>query len=120
MPVCAPQMMINELTNITNAVGADEAGAAHVFGGADARQRGLDLRQRVRRMAGAGAGRGTGIGPLSVGPPFVLASTGGVPQHRCVCGVFIAHVSSVLCARKKGFSWLGCLADLRRELNSRP
>lgn len=86
-PPCAPQMMINELTNITNAVGAAEAGAAHVFGGADARQRGLDLRQRVRRMAGASAGRGGGIGPLSVGPPFVLASTGGVPQHRCACGV---------------------------------
>ena len=82
-PLRALQMMMNELMNITNAVGAVEAGAAHhhLFGGADARQRGLDLRQRVRRMAGAGGGRG--IGPLSVGPPFVLASAGGVPQHRC-------------------------------------
>ena len=58
---------------MTNAAGGGHAGR-------------VDLRQRVRRLA-AGGGRAGGIGPLAVGPPFVLASAGGVPQHRCGAAV---------------------------------
>lgn len=69
------QMMVNELMHMTNAAGGAPVATF------DLRQRGIDLRQRVRRLA-AGGGRGGGIGPLAVGPPFVLASGAGVPQHR--------------------------------------
>ncbi|KAK9821448.1 hypothetical protein WJX81_000342 [Elliptochloris bilobata] len=81
VPPAAMQAMMHELMNMTNAAGGGDLGAAQVFGGIDMRQRGIDLRQRARRM-GLGGGHGGGIGPLSVGPPFVLATAGGVPQHR--------------------------------------
>jgi len=82
---------------MTNAAGGGHAGR-------------VDLRQRVRRLA-AGGGRAGGIGPLAVGPPFVLASAGGVPQHRCGAAV------TPQWRRGRGGDMLGCWQQVSRPLS---
>ena len=54
-PLRALQMMIEAMLERERAAEAAEAG------GADARQRGSDVRQHTRRMAGAGGGQGFGL-----------------------------------------------------------